>query len=61
MVQATLIAYQTVKCWALTRTKKRMPKFDTLLPHLHDDGPQTPEQMRAVLERIRARVKGGKK
>lgn len=49
---ATVIAYQTVKVWAMTKSKKRMPKFESLLPKEHRDVRQSAEEMKAALEII---------
>lgn len=48
----TVQAYQTVKIWAITKSKKgRMPRFETLLPREREKAQSTAE-MRAAVELI---------
>lgn len=47
---ATLTAYQTVRIWAMTKSKKRMPTFASLIRK--KGGDQTPREMRAALQQI---------
>lgn len=58
---ATAQAYQTVRIWAMTKSKKRMPKFDDVL-HGGDqriDARTSPAKARAMLEMLAAKT-GGK-
>lgn len=57
----TFTAYQTVRCWALTRSKKRMPSFAELMPKAGASKQvrQTGEQMASVLQ-VLAASSGGK-
>lgn len=58
---ATFQAYQTVRIWAMTKAKKRMPKFSDLVKR-EPSGPQSPKQMRQVMDKIAAQYgwkKGG--
>jgi hypothetical protein len=58
MVQATAIAYQTVRCWAITRTKKRMPTFESLLPKTEPSRPMNSRQLSSVLRTLSAQYGG---
>lgn len=50
---ATLIAFQTVKVWAITKSKKgRMPTFESLLPKEHKDVRQSAAEMKAAIDVI---------
>lgn len=57
---ACMQAYQTVRVWAITRSKKRMPKFSEVVGG--DSNPNTldrdthPAQARAWLEMLAART-----
>lgn len=47
---ATLTAYQAVRIWVTTQSKKRMPTFESLIRK--KGGDQTPREMRAALQQI---------
>ena len=49
--EVTFGAYQTVRVWVMTKSKKKMPKFETLLPS-HDGGVQTVQQMRTTMQML---------
>lgn len=58
---ATLGAFQTVRVWALTKSKKgKMPDFKTLLPKAQptgrSEGRQSHAQMEAMMHMLAARV-----
>lgn len=51
----TVQAFQTVKVWALTRAKKRMPKLESLLPKSRRSSvQQTTGQMKTALALLAA-------
>ena len=52
----TVQAFQTVKVWALTKAKKRMPKLESLLPKSRREAHrrQTAGQMKTVLSVLAA-------
>lgn len=57
--RATLIGYQAVSVYVRTMNKKKMPKFSDLVPKAKmSNATRSPEQARAVLELIAARMGG---
>lgn len=58
IAQATLVAYQTVKCWVMTKNKGRMPTFKALLPSAREER-QSGKQMGSLLH-VLAQQHGGK-
>ena len=56
--RATLIGYQAVNVYVRTMNKKKMPKFTDLIPSKPSTGRRRPEQARAMLELIAARMGG---
>lgn len=60
--EATIVAFQTIRVWVLTKNKKKMPEFKTLLPNAR--GPkgtsrQNHAQMEAMMHMMAERI-GGK-
>lgn len=52
--ELTFQAFQTVRVWAITKSKKgRMPKFDTLLPKANDE--MSTAEMRAAMTLVAQR------
>lgn len=49
--EGTFVAYQTVRVWAITKSKKRMPKFESLLPSRRG-GDQTVAQMKSTMQML---------
>lgn len=50
--EGTFVAYQTVRVWALTKSKKgRMPTFQSLLPS-RDGVDQTVQQMKTTMQML---------
>ena len=58
--ELTFQSFQTVRVWALTKSKKgRMPKFDTLLPKANDEPAMSAAEMRAAMSLV-AKQHGGR-
>lgn len=56
---ATLIAYQTVRVWVMTKNKKKMPKFSELIPSSKPVSlARGQDHARAALEILAARMGG---
>lgn len=57
--ELTFQAFQTVRVWVLTKNKKKMPKFADLIRVAPPEiGSRSPDQVRAVMEVIAARMGG---